>query len=88
MSAVVSNEKPYSSESETPSREPTIAGSHFDDEKAINNEDFVNPSIAEAPAAAPPSSTPPRATGFRFALIFVGYVCANNVNVWVVKMIH
>lgn len=75
MSSVESKEKPYSSEAEiASSKEPTIAGSHFDDEKAVNNEEVVNPSIAEGPAAAAPSDIPPRATGFRFALIFVGYV--------------
>ncbi|CAO3689921.1 unnamed protein product [Umbelopsis ramanniana] len=77
MSSVESKEKPYSSEAEiASSKEPTIAGSHFDDEKAVNNEEVVNPSIAEGPAAAAPSDIPPRATGFRFALIFVGLMLA------------
>jgi hypothetical protein len=87
MSATESKENSYSNEAEIPSsKEPTIAGSHIDDEKAVNKEEVVSPSVAEGPPGASPPDIPPRATGFRFALIFVGYVrTKKNVDVCVKK---
>lgn len=63
--------KEHLNESTIASNEPTITGSRYDEEKAIDIEDAsVNP----APEAPTAPNNPPRATGVRFALIFVGYV--------------
>ncbi|GAB5585346.1 hypothetical protein Unana1_00246 [Umbelopsis nana] len=65
--------KEHLNESTIASNEPTITGSRYDEEKAIDIEDAsVNPA-PEAPAAP---NNPPRATGVRFALIFVGLMLA------------
>jgi hypothetical protein len=83
MPVVESKETHSSSDSASASKEPTITGSHYGDEKAVDIEEVTSPSQQEAPAAPASTNTPPRPTGIRLALIFVGYVWAINVYVCV-----
>jgi hypothetical protein len=76
MSTEENKESLNLNESRIASTEQTIAGSVYDDEKVIDMEHIPsNPAADEGAAAAEqPANTPPRPTGIRFYLIFLGYV--------------
>lgn len=75
MSTAETKESLNLNESRIASTEQTIAGSVYD-EKIIDMEHIPsNPAAVEGAAVAgPPANIPPKPTGIKFYLIFVGYV--------------
>ncbi|KAI8584708.1 hypothetical protein K450DRAFT_217629 [Umbelopsis ramanniana AG] len=78
MSTEENKESVNFTESRAASTEQTIAGSVYGDEKVIDMEHIPSNPAADvgAPVAEQPADTPPRPTGVKFYLIFVGLMLA------------